>query len=335
LSDLGPLLGKEAWFKKDEFWSNILQTGQIAGVQLAIPIQASVEVLFYEKTVLQKHGVSDVPLDWTWDQLIPIAKTLTTGGKWGLRVSPFSPNIFSLAWQLGSSVVGTDGKMHLTEPGTIRALEFLDRLVHTEKIGPPFNAAEVGLALNDPFGPWWERAAAADSDAPDDHIGALAHGTVAMLATQTTPLGTSDPGSPIWWRVWQGYHVELTAVPRGDQAAVLGNATALLGIPAKPRNLDRSLAALEGLLDASSLAAFLPPRKTAPSLRQVSSLVTETDVKVLTASLQVARFLPGDVTSAILQRITQEMVTPILAGKKKPQDAANDAQKVIDGEMAW
>jgi ABC-type glycerol-3-phosphate transport system substrate-binding protein len=88
------------------------------------------------------------------------------------------------------------------------------------------------------------------------------------------------------------------------------------------------------LIDAFEPGAFLPARKSVTDLRAIDPLITERDAEVLSASLPIARFLPGDVRLPILEQVAKELVLPVIMGKKKPQDAANDAQKAIDAMMA-
>jgi ABC-type glycerol-3-phosphate transport system substrate-binding protein len=60
LRDLGPILDTEPWFNRDNFWSNILQTVQIRGTQLGLPMDASVEVVSFNQSSMKKVGI-DVP----------------------------------------------------------------------------------------------------------------------------------------------------------------------------------------------------------------------------------------------------------------------------------
>jgi len=324
LRDLGPLLDKESWFKKDDFWSNILQAGQIRGVQLGLPLDASVEILAYNQTVLKGLGI-EVPPSWTWEQFIAIAKKATSDGKWGFATSPWSPNVFSLAWQGGAKVVGSEGQIQVTEPGTLKALDLLDRLLRLEHVSAPLDPGNPLSPLNDPFSEAWFM----EGWPPD--VGSLNRGKIAMLARQST-----IPTIDVWWRTagFSGYDESVATLPTSDRSATLGTVFSLLAIPTRAPNPDLSLTALHDLLDATDLAGVMPPRKTIKNLHQVSTLITEEDSKVLLASLATARFLPGDATGDVLDHVAKELVLPILTGKKKPQDAANDAQKLIDADMA-
>ena len=139
-----------------------------------------------------------------------------------------------------------------------------------------------------------------------------------------------------WWAYQNQLSDDLrvSALPRGDRPTVLGMAWTILGIPTTAAQPDQSLASLRTLWEAFEPGSFLPARKTGPDLRAISSLTTDRDAKVLSASLDIVRFLPGDVGAPILELVAKELVLPVVSGKKKPQTAANDAQKAIDAAMA-
>ena len=64
------------------------KTGAIGG----IPVSADSTMLFYNKTVFEKAGITDLPTDnWTWQDLYKVAKEISakgTGQYWGLE-TPF------------------------------------------------------------------------------------------------------------------------------------------------------------------------------------------------------------------------------------------------------
>jgi ABC-type glycerol-3-phosphate transport system substrate-binding protein len=327
LRDLGPLLGKESWYKPEDFWGNILQTGQIFGKQLGLPLDASVELVVYNRKQLQQKNVSEPPTAWTWDQLIATATALAEKDKTAFRVSNWSPSIFSLAWQNGAQLVDTKGKLRVTEPGTIRALEFLDNLVHTRHVSAPLDAVDLAWGSDNPF----TFRGNSEGD-PFPYQLSLRKEETAMLAGQSAMKFYG-----VWWEDWKDHFytdLGVSALPRGEHPTVLGATWTILGIPANAANPDQSFAALGLLLDAFEPGAFLPARRSVADLRAIDPLITARDAEVLSASLPIARFLPGDVGLPILDLVAKELVLPVIMGKKKPQDAANDAQKAIDALLA-
>jgi ABC-type glycerol-3-phosphate transport system substrate-binding protein len=328
LQDLGPLLGKQTWFKKEDYVGNILQVGQIRGAQVGLPLDAAVDVVGYSKSRFKEPGIADPTLNWTWDDLIATAKKLTTGERWGLQVSAWSPNVLSLAWQYGADVVSPSGKILVTEPGMIQALTLLDRLLNVEKVSPPLDKAKPLAQDDDPFSTAWLGTEAGIS--PPD-VEQLNQGRIAMLATLST-----RPGDAAWWRKasFYGFAEDVVPLPRGDRAAAFGTSFTIVAIPKKVANLDQSIAALRDLVELANQSEVLAARRTDTSPRQRVSSLSERDSSVLTAALPNARFLPGDVSPEVYQHLAADLVLPVLTGQKKPKDAAADAQKLIDAAMA-
>jgi ABC-type glycerol-3-phosphate transport system substrate-binding protein len=328
LQDLGPILEKQSWFKKEDYINNVLQTGQIQGVQVGLPLDASIDVVGYNKTRFQHQGVAEPATGWTWDELVVAARALTTTEQWGIEVTAWSPSVLSLAWQYGAEIVSAPGKISVTEPGTIQALTFLDRLLRVEKVGPPLDKQKPLAQDNDPFATHWTELEASNS--PD--VGRLNQGTIAMLAT----LSTRAPGGPAWWRreSFLGFAEDVSPFPTGARAGAFGAPFAIVGIPTKSANRDQSIAALRDLIDLADQSEALSARKTSTRPRQRVASLTDHDSTVLATTIPTARFLPGDVTYDVYQHLAADLVLPVLTGKKKPQDAAADAQKVIDAAMA-
>jgi multiple sugar transport system substrate-binding protein len=75
-------------------WNEPLYTE--GGKLWAIPYTASVDAMYYNKTMLKEAGIPEPPTDWndpgwTWDDLRAAAKTLTGPGKdgrprWGIEL---------------------------------------------------------------------------------------------------------------------------------------------------------------------------------------------------------------------------------------------------------
>jgi ABC-type glycerol-3-phosphate transport system substrate-binding protein len=332
LRDLGPMLQKQPWFVPGDYWGNILQAGMVAGKQYGVPLDASVELLVYHRDRLKQVGVPE-PLDWTWEQLITAAQKLSGDGQWGFRVSDWSPSIFTLAWQNGAQVIDAQGKLQVTEPGMIKALEFLDNFAHIRKASAPLEAMDLASGSDNPFN--ISLGYLADKL---PYLASLGSGQTAMMAGQSKLKDAGDS----WWEPEGNApgvsevasSLGATVLPRGDHPTALGAVWTILGIPAKATDPDRSLNALHALRDVIRETLVPAMRKPTPNLRAVSGRMTERDAEVIGASLDVARFLPGDLDLTTLELVASKLVLPVVTGKKKPQDAANDAQMAIDAALA-
>jgi ABC-type glycerol-3-phosphate transport system substrate-binding protein len=317
LKDLGPLLRDQEWFKPTDFYGNGVQAGQIRGKQVALPVSANVESLFYNRAAFQSGGVTLPQNGWSWDQLATAAKSLTTAtpggtaGRWGFSVVPGLPTLWTMAWQRGAQVVSDDGtRIDLSEPGTVAAMGFLADLILNAKVSPRRDAAtlrNVNQATNDEF--------------RDMNVGAIA-------------MACGFSGGAIWWRGGGQGDVVLGELPAVAQKVWLGYAS-MLSIPANAPDPEHSLNGLRALLDASAIGIHLPARKGASNLRQVQELLTESEASALQDALGGIRYLPSEFpTNAILPLLWSSYFTPILTGQKDPAQAGKDAQPMIQEQLS-
>lgn len=77
LKNLEKLMEKDASFKKEEYFSTALLTGQYKGTQYALPYETVPTLMFVNKTLLQKEGIKVPDSDWTWDNMYEICKKVT------------------------------------------------------------------------------------------------------------------------------------------------------------------------------------------------------------------------------------------------------------------
>jgi hypothetical protein len=79
----------------------------------------------------------------------------------------------------------------------------------------------------------------------------------------------------------------------------------------------------------------MPVRKGAPELKAINLVLSGEDVAGMEAALASARFLPGDTPYfRIASAVARELTLPVLMGEKRPEQAANDAQAVVDKLLA-
>jgi hypothetical protein len=75
---------------------------------------------------------------------------------------------------------------------------------------------------------------------------------------------------------------------------------------------------------------FLPPTRKGDDIRKTDNLMAEGDATAFANTMPMLRFVPGDAPSNIGPAVDQELLRPVLLKQKRPQQAARDAQQVID-----
>jgi hypothetical protein len=308
--DLGSFLRDEPWFKADEFAAGALRPGQVRGQQVGLPLAIGAEALLYNARIFEEVGAAPPQPGWGWTDMLRAARAISRrpggarAGRWGFLVGPRAPTLFSLAWQQGAQVVAPDGaRLDLTEPGTVRAVEFLVDLIQAEGVAP-----------------------AVDERDPRRFLELWAQKELAMAPTIVS--------GPVWWHAGNYDGTELCELP-DQRRGVLGTAPILVAVPRGAPDLKHSLNALRGLVEAAPSALLLPARRNGPPLRQMNTFLTEADATTLGSALGALRFLPGDFPlTQLAPLLDRELMLPALTGRKPPRVAVRDAQAVLERRLA-
>lgn len=137
---------------KSNWIDSAVQAGSYKGQLMAPPMNTSSQVLFYNKDIFEKKGVTPPPNDtaqrWTWDQVVEAAKKLTfdSNGNNQPNVFGFSfeqisrpYQILPLSQSLGAKAVSEDGLVatgYTNSPEAIKAGQFYYDLFNTWKVSP-------------------------------------------------------------------------------------------------------------------------------------------------------------------------------------------------------
>ncbi|QOL13380.1 ABC transporter substrate-binding protein [Dickeya dianthicola] len=134
---------KAGAFLTNEFWPAMHKNAQVMGVTYAIPFHNSTPILYYNKTLFEKAGITQAPQ--TWQALLEDAKKLTdqSKGQWGIMLPSTNDDyggwIFSsLVRANGGNYFNEDypGEVYYNSPTTIGALRFWQNLVYKDKVMP-------------------------------------------------------------------------------------------------------------------------------------------------------------------------------------------------------
>ncbi|GAA1214118.1 ABC transporter substrate-binding protein [Pseudonocardia alaniniphila] len=125
-----------------DFDQSIWKGLQVDGEQLAIPYDFGPLVMFYNVDRFREAGVPVPSVDWTVEDFLSAAQSLTTGGKYGFALYPTVDTV--IPWSLslkGTDPVTPDGKMDLTQQGFVEAVQWYTDLVNKLHVAPQVAAS--------------------------------------------------------------------------------------------------------------------------------------------------------------------------------------------------
>ncbi|MBD0424936.1 extracellular solute-binding protein [Streptomyces sp. TRM S81-3] len=122
-----------------DFVSQLAAAGQVNGVQYGMPFAASTRVLFYNKTLFEKAGITPPK---TWDELAEAAEALKAEGvkyPYALPLGPEEAPAETMQWMLSGGGNYTDavGTYSIDSPQNVDTFTWLkDELVAKDLTGP-------------------------------------------------------------------------------------------------------------------------------------------------------------------------------------------------------
>ena len=98
LKNLDGLMAGDEDFAASDFYETTLNTGKYLGVQYALPYETVPELMFVNKTLLQKDGIDIPDNTWTWNDMYRICSRVTKD----INRSLFS-GVIATAWMMMSA----------------------------------------------------------------------------------------------------------------------------------------------------------------------------------------------------------------------------------------
>ncbi len=145
ISDLMPFINKDSSFKLTDYYEAPIKELQQDGKLWGLPRDISTLVLYYNKDLFQKYGVDDpaelfAKGEWTCENFERVAKELTHEAD---KVYGFSMSNWWGPW--GWFIYSHGGNMFnadrtacgLTDPNSIKGLQFMSDLFNVDKVAPP------------------------------------------------------------------------------------------------------------------------------------------------------------------------------------------------------
>ncbi len=155
LEDLTPYIESDVGFSKADFFPTILNRFTVDGRILAIPRDvAPFACVFYNKDLFSQAGLPYPTDDWTWDDLLRLARALTKKDASG-RVVQYG--FYGWAWQnfvYGNGGALVDNINHPTrtlieDPKSVQGLQFYSDLVNLYNVMPaPVALANMGMGVD-------------------------------------------------------------------------------------------------------------------------------------------------------------------------------------------
>lgn len=129
------LLGKEPdvfMVLPEDFYHAALDSGKMGNTQYALPYECVPTLMFVNKTLLEKNGISVPSNDWTWDDFYQICKQITRDTDGDGSIDQFGS--YGYTWQNaltsnGAALFSDDGKQCLiAQPEAVEAIAFSQKL---------------------------------------------------------------------------------------------------------------------------------------------------------------------------------------------------------------
>lgn len=155
LEDLTDYIKKDqAELRVDEFFPQAWEAFQLGGLQYAMPWEGFPVVLLFNKTLFDQAGLKYPQPDWTWDDLVTAASTLTRDldddgfiDQYGLNITASILNVVPIIWSFGGDMFAPDlMRCTFNEPPALQGLQFFHDLIFKYKVS---RSAEVFSEMTD------------------------------------------------------------------------------------------------------------------------------------------------------------------------------------------
>lgn len=141
LLDITDKVNSSEKLEMDKFPQDLKDMYTYDGKIYAVPKDMDTIAIWYNKTMFDEAGIKYPTADWTWDDLYEIAKKLTKddGSQYGFAMNPSNEQDtwMNIVYTMGGTILKDDGTSGFDDPQTIKAMEFVDKLV--KDVCPPAN----------------------------------------------------------------------------------------------------------------------------------------------------------------------------------------------------
>lgn len=248
MEPLGPYLDKSELIAREDFYPITIDAFTWQGDILCIPQNVSSLVVYYNRDLFAAAGVAEPADDWTWDDFVNTAVTLTrdsdgdgTIDQYGAGIEPSLYRLAPFVWQNGGRLVDDPAnptQLGLTRLPSLQALEWFVALQTVHHVVP-------------------DRTAEAAIDSETRFI----QGTTAMFFDSRRGTPTFREAADFDW--------DIAPLPRGQEAAgILHSDAYCLSAAAKDKDAAWSLIEFANSPEGQTIIAGTG--RTVPSLRAVA-----------------------------------------------------------------
>ncbi len=298
----------------EKFWAPLKPNAVIDGEVFGLPFHNSTPLLYYSVNAFVDAGLDPERAPQTWDEWFHACRKLTKadGSRYGLM---FPGTYDYCGWLISGLVMANGGQyynhdfggeVYYDAPSTVGALKFLDALINDAKAIP---------------------AGVSDANACTT---ALFSGRTGMMMLSTGSLGFVRDNMKTPYRV--------AFLPKGlRRAAPIGGASLILPKGNAPERraaawtLAQWLTSPEIAGEWSRFTGYFAPNKQAYDLTEMKQFLQQhPDAKV--ALDQLAYAVPWFDTFQVVavRKAMEDQAQALFAGRVKPADAAQAAQKAAD-----
>jgi multiple sugar transport system substrate-binding protein len=156
LKSLDGMIAQDGSFKTNNYYAAAYNSGKYQGGQYALPFESVPAMMFVNKTLLNREGIT-VPADtWTWKDFYAICKQVTRDTNGDGRIDQFGCYDYTwktAAYSNGASIFNTDGtECYLNDPKAVAAIQFVKDLTGLSGSTPPTSREfDLGQVAFRPF----------------------------------------------------------------------------------------------------------------------------------------------------------------------------------------
>ena len=146
IESLDKYINKDKDFQKEVFYEQALALGKIENIQFAIPMEIDPILLFVNKTLMKKEGISIDKDNWTWEEFYEVCKKVTKDTNQDGVIDQFG--VVDFSWQ---DLVFTNGQTFFNENGSIAKFDKAE-IIEAVKFSQKLNNLNLGSkAVNEDF----------------------------------------------------------------------------------------------------------------------------------------------------------------------------------------
>lgn len=252
IEPLGPYLERSTRIKEQDFYPEPMAAFRYNGTLMCIPQNTSSLVVYYNKALFDQAGVAYPGDNWTWDDFVTTALTLTkdidgdgTTDQYGVGIEPTAIRLAPFIWQNGGEIVDSETAptgLTLDTPEALAAAQWFVDLQIKHHVVPDAVAAKS-----------------------EDDESRFQNGRTAMLFDSRRAVPTLRTINAFDW--------DVAPLPQGPETATILHADAYC-MSAKAENKDAVWSFIEFANSTEGQTIIAKTGRTVPSLQAVAQSPT-------------------------------------------------------------